>query len=85
MYLIYNLYIYIYVDKLHGKSASHPNIIDARKEISINLAGLSQQNQINLLEYLVFYFILNCTIKDNFVLCAISKNIMALLKFDRTT
>jgi len=44
-----------------------------KKTISLKLAGPNQQNQIRLIGIFSIHFKLNCTIIDNFVLCAISK------------
>jgi len=49
---------------------------------SIKLAGPNQQNQIGLIgifSFVLTHFVLNCTINDNFVPCAISKKIVAVL------
>ena len=40
---------------------------------SIKLVGPNQQNQIGLIGIFSTYFVINCTIIDNFVPCAISK------------
>jgi len=48
-----------------------------KKEISINLAESNQQNQTRYVGIFSTYFVSTCTIKNNFVLCAISKKTVA--------
>jgi len=46
--------------------------------ISIKLAGPSQQNQTRFVGIFSIYLVLNCTIKDSFVLSVVLKKIVSL-------